>query len=151
MATITISPGDPRDTQATALLQASHALMQSLFAEEENHFLSIDALCAPHIQFFVAQSAGQTVGCVALANMGDYGEIKSMFIDPDARGQGIADRLLETLFGAAAQLGLGSVKLETGDALAAAHKVYARHGFVTCGPFGDYAANTTSLFMTRDL
>ena len=40
---------------ATALLKRSHALMQSLFPPEDNFYLDIDALAAPHIAFFVAE------------------------------------------------------------------------------------------------
>ena len=47
--------------------------------------------------------------------------------------------------------GLTSMKLETGDKLTAAHKLYQAHGFVDCGPFGDYEANSSSIFMTKVL
>ena len=53
MSDIKVLPGDPRDPQATALLRQSHALMQTLFEPEENHFLDIDELCVPAIRFFV--------------------------------------------------------------------------------------------------
>ncbi|WP_204112869.1 GNAT family N-acetyltransferase [Shimia biformata] len=149
MSNIVIRPGDPRDPQATALLQASHALMQSLFSPEDNHFLSIDALCASNIRFFVAEDDGALLGCVALANQGDYGEVKSMFITPEARGTGIADLLMKRLIAEARAQALPAVKLETGDTLFAAHKVYARHGFVQCGPFGEYEDSPASIFMTR--
>ena len=44
-----IISGDPRDPRAEALLRQHHALMQSLFPAEANHFLSVDALCAQMI------------------------------------------------------------------------------------------------------
>jgi len=149
--TITVTPGDPRDPAATALLHASHALMQSLFADEDNHYLSIDDLCTPDIRFFVAQRNGATIGCGALAIKPGYGELKSMFVDPAARGAGVADALIDRLETAARALELPLLRLETGDTLHAAHKLYARHGFATCGPFGDYQANASSLFMEKPL
>ncbi|MBO9399792.1 GNAT family N-acetyltransferase [Shimia sp. R9_3] len=148
---IAVVPGDPRDPQATALLQASHALMQSLFAAEDNHFLSIDELCVPEISFFVAKEGDTTLGCVALANKGAYGEIKSMFVDPEARGKGIAHKLMAQLDTAARDQGLAELKLETGDKLSEAHSLYHTHGFEDCGPFGDYEANSSSIFMTKTL
>jgi putative acetyltransferase len=150
-ADIDVIPGDPRDPQATALLKASHALMQSLFSEEDNHFLSIDELCTPDIQFFVAKEGDTTLGCVALANKGAYGEIKSMFVDPAARGKGIAHKLMTKLDEAARAQGLSAIKLETGDKLNEAHSLYRAHGFVDCGPFGNYEANSSSIFMTKTL
>ena len=148
---IRVVPGNPRDRQATALLQASHALMRSLFNPEENHFLSIDELCLPEISFFVAREGEKTLGCAALANRGTYGEIKSMFIDPASRSKGIAHKLMHRLEAEARALGLDTLKLETGDKLEQAHSLYRAHGFVECGPFGDYEANETSIFMTRQL
>ncbi len=151
MDTIKVMSGNPRDPQATALLRASHALMQSLFNEEDNHFLSIDDLCVPAISFFVAKEGETSLGCVALAHKGDYGEIKSMFVHPDARGKGIAHKLMQKIEAEAKALGLSEVKLETGDALTQAHSLYRAHGYADCGPFGDYEESPASLFMTKTL
>ncbi|WP_127114929.1 GNAT family N-acetyltransferase [Shimia sediminis] len=151
MPDIKVSPGDPRDPQATTLLRQSHALMQQLFDPSENHFLDIDELCVPSIRFFVAREDQTTLGCVALANKGTYGEIKSMFVDPRARGKGIAHHLMRQVETEARAQGLACVKLETGDKLTQAHSLYKAHGYTDCGPFGDYEANQTSLFMTKDL
>ncbi|WP_435140503.1 GNAT family N-acetyltransferase [Pseudopelagicola sp. nBUS_19] len=148
---IRVLSGNPRDQQATALLQASHALMQSLFSPEENHFLSIDELCAPEIQFFIAREGDKTLGCVALANHGDYGEVKSMFIDPAARGKGIGHKFMRHLETEGRAQRLLSIKLETGNKLVQAHNLYRAHGFVECKPFGNYQANSSSIFMKRDL
>ncbi|SEP14957.1 putative acetyltransferase [Salinihabitans flavidus] len=151
MTDLTITTGDPRDPQATALLEASQMLMRSLFSPEDNHYLPIDALCAPHIRFFVARKGDRLLGCAALADMGGYGEIKSMFVDPETRGQGVGDRLLEQLEYEAREQGLPELRLETGNALHEAIRLYRRHGFTECEPFGDYEANATSVFMQRAL
>lgn len=146
-----VEQGDPRAPQATALLQASHALMERLFPPEDNHYLSIDALCTPDIRFFIAREGDTVLGCAALANKGDYGELKSMFVSEDARGKGVADALMRQLEDYARELDLSVIRLETGDLLHAAHRLYERHGFVKCEPFGDYQANKTSVFMEKRL
>lgn len=148
---IIVEPADPRHPQATALLQASHALMEQLFPPEDNHYLSIDALCVPEIAFFIAREGATALGTGALKNHITYGEIKSMFVAETARGRGIADALLRALEDHARSLKLPSLKLETGNLLHSAHRLYARHGFAPCPPFGDYAANDTSLFMEKSL
>ena len=149
--TILVEPGDPRDAQTTALLQASHALMQSLFSPEENHYLSIDALCEPEIHFFIAREGQDILGTGALAEHRDYGEIKAMFVAPRARGRGVGDAILRKLEDYARLLGLPILRLETGAGLDASHRLYRRHGFQIRGPFGEYKANTTSLFMEKPL
>ncbi len=148
---ILIEPGDPRNPAILALLQASHALMQSLFAPEDNHFLSVDALCGPDIRFFSARRGDQIVGCAALALRDGYGEVKSMFVTPKARGTGAADALMRQIEDAARAEELPWLRLETGDTLEAAHRLYRRHGFKTCGAFGGYTANAASVFMEKPL
>jgi putative acetyltransferase len=148
---IIVAISDPHDPQATALLEQSHALMQSLFPPEDNFFLSIDDLVAPDIHFYTARIGDRISGTGALRVCDGYGEVKSMFVDPAARGQGVADAILRQIIDQARALGLAWLRLETGDALAAAHRLYARHGFAPCGPFGDYPAAKTSLFMEKPL
>ena len=148
---ITIEKGNPRHPQATALLEQSHALMVSLFPSDSNHYLSIDALCVPSIQFFVAKRKDEIIGTGALANKGDYGEIKSMFVDESARGTGAASKLLDHIEQVARDQSLPVLRLETGDKLQAAHRLYARHGFTKRGCFGDYRDDPLSLFMEKPL
>lgn len=74
-----------------------------------------------------------------------------MFVDETARGTGLAGALMEALEHDAQEQGLSEIKLETGHLLQAAHRLYARHGFVECGPFGDYPDSEASLFMTKVL
>lgn len=148
---IIVERTDPRHPQATALLKQSHALMRSLFPPEDNYFLAIDDLVAPHIHFFAARIGTQILGTGALSVTDTYGEIKSMFVDESARGQGIADALMRQIEDQARAEQLGVLKLETGNLLYGAHKLYARHGFNICGPFGDYQAAKSSVFMEKML
>jgi len=124
-----VEAGDPKHPQATALLKQSHALMQDLFEPEENYFLDIDELCAPGIRFLMARDGETVTGTAALSLKTGYAEVKSMFVDPARRGQGIADALMEAIDEAAKAEGVTTLKLETAHKLAAAVKLYTRHGF----------------------
>lgn len=148
---LVVEPGDPAAPGATALLRASHALMQKSFPAEENHHLSPEALGEPDITFYVARIGDQTLGTGALKLADGYGELKSMFVAEDARGKGIAAAILRQIEDQARALGLPLLMLETGDTLDAAHRLYERHGFARCGPFGDYKPNKTSVFMHKHL
>ncbi|MCG3268708.1 GNAT family N-acetyltransferase [Yoonia sp. I 8.24] len=148
---IIIARTDPHHPQATALLRQSHALMASLFPPEDNYYLEIDDLVADDIHFFTARIGDQILGTGALRAYPDYGEVKSMFVAPDARGKGIADALMRQIEDQAIELKLPMIKLETGDLLHAAHKLYARHGFAVCGSFGDYKTANSSIFMEKQL
>jgi len=146
-----VTAADPKEPGATALLNASRALMQSLFPPEDNFFLDTDALCTPDIRFFVATRAGETIGTGALALREGYGEVKSMFVSEAARGQGVAEALLARIEAEARANGLPLLRLETGDRLGSALRLYARHGFVRCEPFGDYPDAASSVFMEKSL
>ena len=148
---LTIAPGDPRDAGTAALLRQSHDLMRGLFPPEDNFFLDIDALVSPDIRFFAAHRRGETVGTGALALRGGYGEVKSMFVVETARGQGVAEALLARIEAEARADGLPLLRLETGNRLAAALRLYERHGFERRGPFGDYPDACSSVFMEKAL
>jgi len=146
-----VTAADPKEPGATALLNASRALMQSLFPPEDNFFLDIEALCAPDIRFFTAMEGARCLGTGALALRDGYGEVKSMFVDEAARGRGVADAILRRIEAEARQHGLAALKLETGRCLHAARRLYTRHGFSVRGPFGSYPDAPSSIFMEKAL
>lgn len=103
--------------------------------------------------FLVARDGGgRPVGCVALRRRedGEY-EIKRMYVRPEARGQGLGDRLLAEIEERARALGATRVKLETGTAQPEAIAVYERNGYVPIEPFGDYKDSPLSRCYARDL
>lgn len=148
---IIVEQTDPRQPETVALLEQSHALMTALFPPEDNFYLEVNDLVAPHIRFFTARINDRVLGTGALAIKADYGEVKSMFVDETARGQGVADAILRQIEDEARAEGLSLLKLETGNILYAAHRVYDRHGFTPCGPFGEYENAKSSIFMEKAL
>ena len=150
-APLIIEEGDPRAPGPRALLEASHALMQASFPPEDIYALDIEALTAPGIHFFTARRGPDTLSTGALAVLDGYGELKSMFTTPAARGQGVAAALLRRIEDETRALGLPLLRLETGAALVSAVRLYERHGFARCGIFGDYQPNETSLYMEKTL
>ncbi|MEO1637623.1 MAG: GNAT family N-acetyltransferase [Pseudomonadota bacterium] len=148
---IIVERGDPREAQATALLKQSHALMKSLFPPEDNFYLDVGDLVAPHIHFFIAREGEMVLGTGALAVKDGYGEVKSMFVAEDARGKGTAQAILRQIEDEARAQGLPTLKLETGNVLHAAHRLYRAFGFVDCGVFGGYQDANSSVFMEKRL
>jgi len=149
--TYRVVPADPTAPGTAARLAESHALMQSLFAPEDNFHLDTAALCAPDIRFFAAFDGETCLGTGALLLRDGYGEVKSMFVAEAARGRGVADVILRRIETEARAQGLTSLKLETGKGLDAAYRLYARHGFTRCGPFGSYPDAPASVFLQKRL
>jgi putative acetyltransferase len=149
--TVEVRPADPRSPEGRRLLGASHALLTAHYPPEDNFFLSVDELAAPHIDFWIAEAGGAPQGCAALARLDGYGEVKSLFVDPAARGRGVGAALMAALEDRARAIGLACLRLETGDTLDDAHRLYARGGFRPSGPFGDYPEGPHSVFMEKRL
>lgn len=135
---------------------------------ESVHALDHSALLAPTITFWTARDDdGTLLGCGALSRLdtpgdpahtgtghaGPHGEIKSMRTAAHARGRGVASALLGEVLVEARRREYTRISLETGtqDYFAPARRLYARHGFTECGPFGSYTLDPFSVFMTLDL
>jgi putative acetyltransferase len=149
---VEVSPDDPRRDDVVALLAEHLADMRATSPACSVHALDVDALVSPAITFVTARDSGALLGCGALKVLSaDHGEIKSMRTTSAARGRGVAGAVVAWLLEEAHSRGLDRVSLETGtqDYFAAAHRLYLRHGFVDCEPFGDYRLDPNSRFMTR--
>ncbi len=118
---------------------------------ESIHMLDASQLDTPEIAFFVMRQHGEPVGMGAVKRIApDHGEIKSMHVLSELRGKGLSRMMLDHLIAHARGEGLARLSLETGsqDMFAPARTLYARAGFLECGPFGSYRPDPNSVFMT---
>ena len=152
---VRITVEDPTATDITELLEEHLADMHAESPPESVHALDVERLRADHVTFLAARDdAGTLLGVGALAELDPaHGELKSMRTAHAARGQGVAAAIVAALLERARERGYARVSLETGsqDYFAAAHRLYARNGFEECGPFGDYAEDPNSRFLTLEL
>src|SRR6476660_9953343 len=96
--TIEIIAADPRTPEIMAMIHALDRYMGELYPAESNHLVDINTLAQPNVHFFAARLSGKPVGCGAIMIHGsDYAEVKRVFIDPAARGLGLAKRLIDKL------------------------------------------------------
>lgn len=147
---IRIEPDDPARPDVHALLSEHLADMFATSPAESVHALDHSALSHESITFWTARENGVLLGCGALkALSAGRAEIKSMRTTAQARGRGVATRLLEHIVAEAGRRGYELLSLETGteDYFAPARRLYARHGFTECPPFGDYTLDPHSVFM----
>jgi putative acetyltransferase len=150
--TIQISAETPLQSEILAFFQASETYMSALYPAESNHFADPAALAAPNARFLVARLGHRPVGCGAIVLAADgTAEIKRMWVDPQARGGRIGQRLLDALIAAARAEHVTILHLETGIAQPEAIALYRRAGFVERGPFGTYQPDPLSLFMELPL
>ena len=138
-----------------AALLGEHLRDMALHSPPESvHALDLQSLRGPEITFWTVRDNGDLLGCGALKQLDEqHGEIKSMRTARAHLRRGVAARVLTHILDEARRRGYRSLSLETGSAEAfwPAHEMYARFGFVRCGPFGDYVEDPFSIFMTREL
>lgn len=147
-----IARADFSDPRLAAFLQAHLDDMEPTAPPESRHALDLAALQRDGVRLWVGVDADGIVGTVALAPVEDgHEELKSMRTEPRVRGTGVATRLLAHALDDARARGISRVSLETGsmEFFEPARRFYARVGFVPCPPFGSYAEDPLSTFMTR--
>jgi putative acetyltransferase len=146
-----IKDGGLDDLRVVALLQHHVTRARAETAPGSAHALDLAGLRAPEVRFWSVWEGDELVGVGALKRLGpDHGEIKSMHTAEAARGRGAGSALLRHIMTEARAGGMRRLSLETGSwpYFLAARALYARHGFVECGPFGDYRDDPNSVFMT---
>jgi len=140
--------------EVRSLIDELETVLSAEYPPEQRHGLALDAIFQPHILFFLARWRGTPVGCGGVALFSDFAEVKRMYVRPVARGQGVADAILERIEREVRGAGLTLLRLETGERQIAAMRLYARAGFRRCSAFGAYAlmesqAIATSVFLEK--
>jgi putative acetyltransferase len=121
---------------------------------ESVHALPIEGLRSPDITFWSVWENGELLGCGALKELDpQHGEIKSMRTASAHVRKGVARAVVRHIIAEAKRRGYRRLSLETGSmaAFEPARQLYAACGFSYCEPFGDYANDPNSVFMTLEL
>jgi putative acetyltransferase len=145
---------DLQGVEIAKLLEEHLQGMRAISPPCSVHALDIEALRQPEITFWSTWDNGQLLGCGAMKELdASHAEVKSMRTATRHLRKGVAATLLQTIIDAAQMRGYQRLSLETGSTehFKPAHTLYASFGFKACGPFGGYALDPFSLFMTKEL
>ena len=92
----------------------------------------------PDGRLMLAVLSGQTVGCAALRPIDEQMcELKRMFVLPQFRGRGAGKALALKLIEDAKTIGYQSMRLDTGNFLTAAIRLYEALGFQRIEPYNE--------------
>jgi GNAT superfamily N-acetyltransferase len=134
------------DPQARSLLAAMEAWIAEHLgpADARTSTVAPDEMVPPNGAFVVVAAGGRPVAGGGVRRLSDgVGEIKRMFVLPEARGQGHARRLLDALEDAARDLGFHRVRLDTAASMTTAMALYRRAGY---REIPDYNGNVYAAF-----
>lgn len=132
---IEIRDADASDPAAIACLDAYYQLLTEKIPSLSRDMLTLpltdpEAYRPPHGGFLIAWSDDLPIGTVSLRPLDKTtAEVKRLWVDPSARGQGLARRLMHTVESRAKTLGYSQLKLDTNAALTEAIALYRRDGW----------------------
>jgi GNAT superfamily N-acetyltransferase len=146
-------PFDSAD--AVALCTAQQAEMLELYEGEADIGPSRDApmFVPPRGIFLVVRDEdGTAVACGGVTRFDETrGELKRMYVQPEARGRGLGKLVLEALERHARELGFASLVLETGDRQEAALGLYVGAGYERIPCYPPYDSRSLSVCFEKRL
>jgi putative acetyltransferase len=148
---IEILSGEFFASDVADLFARANRFYDELYPAESNHLVGAEVFDRPDALFLTAREQGQLLGTAGYILYTGYAEIKRLYVDRQARGQGIAIKLLGVLEHQAIAHGINCLRLEVGIRQPEAINLYHRLGYTDTGPFGDYAEDPLSVFMVKEL
>lgn len=143
---MTFAAVDPRSPDAVACLARYYAELARRLEQGFEVELSRDPDAAemmpPRGVFVLARTGRAALGCAGLkghpgSGGAPWGEVKRVWIDPAARGRGLASRMMVEIEARARALGFAHLRLDTNSALPEALALYRRLGWHEIPRFND--------------
>lgn len=149
---ILITIADPGDPPVKAMVQELDSYLLPLYPAESNHLLDIETLRRPEMRFFAAYRGHDVLAIGGCWLHEDYAEVKRIYVTPQARGLGLAKRIMQRIEEEALASGRAVMRLETGIHQPESLGLYRRLGYTDCSAFGDYPVDDpNSVFMEKRL
>jgi DNA-binding MarR family transcriptional regulator/GNAT superfamily N-acetyltransferase len=141
-ASVAVAVEAPNSADARSCLREYFRELQARFEggfhHEKGGLADAVEMAPPGGVFVLARLDGEAVGCGGLVRIDEAtGEIKRVWTAPNARGMGVARRMLRTLESGARDMGLNRLRLDTNRALKEAHALYRKEGFHEIARFSD--------------
>ncbi|MBO9732266.1 MAG: GNAT family N-acetyltransferase [Chitinophaga sp.] len=139
----------------TTLTEFGMNKVGTAFSDPTTDHLSV-VYSIPRATYYVAESEGRIIGGAGIHPL-DGGEahvceLQKMYLLPEARGKGLAGKLISLCLNYAKQNGYTQCYLETAPELARARKVYEQFGFrYLTGPMGNTGHFGCDNWMLKDL
>jgi putative acetyltransferase len=149
----TIAVESPLSDDVRALVQALNEFTYALTPAEFRHHMTVEQMAQADTTLFVARDASAAaLGMGALRrHVNGLGEVKRMYVKPEAQGRGIGGAILSEIETLARAEGFTRLVLETGTNFDAARRVYERGAFAPCEPVLDYTPSPWTAFYGKAL
>ncbi|WP_043776659.1 GNAT family N-acetyltransferase [Amycolatopsis rifamycinica] len=150
--TLTITPVAWDDPDAVRLREAQRTELDARYGTDDHEPGAVPTAETVAVFLLARDAGGTAVGCGGLRPLGPgSGEVKRMYVEPAARGTGVAVALLRALEDHARDLGITRLLLETGTGQPDAIRFYQREGYEPIEAYGPYRGEPLSRCFARDL
>jgi GNAT superfamily N-acetyltransferase len=149
-----IESTDPLGPEAAELIRGLSAELALRYdhVDSGSRQFRPEEVTGPGSVFLVGRLGSLAVACGALRPLEPgVGEVKRMFVTPDCRGRSYARRVLAELERWADKLGYHALRLETGERLTEAIRLYERAGYRRIENYGIYVAAGRSVCFEKTL
>ena len=151
-ADVELVAGRYADAQASGLVDLIQAEYVARYGSGDETPMDGAEFDPPNGRFLLAYLDSVPIACGGWRTHGPgQGEIKRMFVAEAGRRRGIAARLLAELERTAAEAGLHTMVLETGDAQPEAIGLYTGAGYVPTEKYGYYRCSPQSISLAKSL
>lgn len=117
----------------------------------------LDEYMPPHGRLVMARDeTGTLLGVILLRKLFEgAGEVKRLYVDEEARGQGVGQKLIASLVEEARHIGYDRLFLDTATYMPSAHRLYRNVGFCDTDPYpgseNDETVQKFLIFMKLEL
>ena len=148
-----LSEEDPAGAEAQALIAALDTDILTRYPEQEKtHGINANTLLVGGGVFLVARLGGKPVGCGAMRPLEPgVGEVKRMYVRPEARGHGISRAILTRLEDWSRGRGYHTMRLETANRQPEAIGLYESTGYHRIPKYGEYKNEPRSLCFEKPI
>ena len=151
-AEISVTVESPHSQVATHLIRNLSAELGTRYGDDGAGAFRPEDVQVPGGAFVVAWLDERPAGCGALRPLErGIGEVKRMFVEKDARRQGVAREILRQLETIATQFGYRALRLETGILQPDAMGLYESTGYRRVRCYGRYVDNPLSVCYEKRL
>ncbi len=155
MSPLAIVPADPFAPESLRLAAALWAELSRLYPEMTAPPFPPRDIAGARAVFMVASLGERAVGCGAVRPLpegaAEIGEIKRVYVAPEARGTGVAREILRALEGWARTRGYRVARLETGLRQPGALRLYETAGYFQIPRYGHHAADPLAVCFEKAL
>ncbi|MET8865698.1 GNAT family N-acetyltransferase [Nonomuraea sp. NPDC004580] len=150
-ADLTVTITADHDPRIQRLARALDADLAASYPDDPDDPTITAARLDPAARFLLAEHDGHPVGCCAIQPAPGGAELKRMYVTPQARGRGVARRLLAEAEDLATALGHRRIRLETGIHQPEAIALYTRAGYSPIPAYPPYQHDPLSRCYAKPL